>query len=121
MTKDAPPECTVNDLHALQTGSQRKLKEIEGIMEEEEQSSRQKLEKIAGILGLSMKKHDKKTVSTMTQELANNSLSIEASYKRYLRPSLCERSTFLNSNQVPMSFDKVGKNESCIDPPNQQF
>lgn len=45
-------------------------------------------------------------VGTMTQEGSLNPLSIEASYKRFLRPSLCQKSSFLNKQQ-PLSFEKA--------------
>lgn len=42
VTKEAPPEVTAEDLQALQPGSQRKLKEIEAVLEDS-QSNKAKL------------------------------------------------------------------------------
>lgn len=68
-------------------------------------SNKEKLEKIAAILNLTRNPQSKQSTATMTLE-TNNTLSIEASYKRFLRPSLCQQSSFLNKSR-PLSFEKT--------------
>lgn len=61
-----------------------------------------------------MKKREYHTIATNTTQEVNNpsTISIEASYKRFLRPSLCEKSEFLNKAIVPMSFEKTKEQEN---------
>lgn len=86
-------------------------------MLEDSQTNKAKLDKIAAILNLTTKKKEQHTVATnTTQELnPSSTISIEASYKRFLRPSLCEKSEFLNKAVAPMSFEKT-KEEKPVTP-----
>jgi hypothetical protein len=93
LRKENPEMVTNEELGEMQTSSQRKLKEIEGAMMENK-STQEKLDKIAAILNLTHGKQNQQSIAT-----------IEASYKRFLRPSLCQKSSFLNKKQPP-SFEK---------------
>jgi hypothetical protein len=104
LRKENPEMVTNEELGEMQTSSQRKLKEIEGAMMENK-STQEKLDKIAAILNLTHGKQNQQSIATMTNEGTNSALSIEASYKRFLRPSLCQKSSFLNKKQPP-SFEK---------------
>lgn len=61
-----------------------------------------------------MNKKESHTVATNTTQEMNPppAISIEASYKRFLRPSLCEKSEFLSKPTVPMSFEKTKDQEN---------
>ena len=67
VVKEAPPEVTPEDLEALQPGSQRKLKEIEAVLEDS-QSNKTKLDKIAAILNLVNNRKEQHSVATNTTQ-----------------------------------------------------
>lgn len=99
---------TEEEIEQIQeSSSHKKVREINCIIKEN-RTDREKLEKIATILNLRGRQNHQ-TVSTNTHEAPskNASLSIEASYKRFLRPSLFQKSSFLNKDKdQPVSLEK---------------
>lgn len=108
MKKEELSMPTAEEVEQLEEStSHRKVKEIDCIIRES-RTDREKLEKIAAILNLKGR-HNAQTIGTMTQEAAQHTapLSIEASYKRFLRPSLFQKSSFLNKDKdQPVSLEK---------------
>ncbi len=107
LKKEETPTPTMEEVEQLQdSNSHKKVKEIDLVMKESK-TDREKLERIGAILNLKSRQIVQ-TVGTMTQEGPNNPsvLSIEASYKRFLRPSLFQKSSFLNKEQ-PLSFERT--------------
>ena len=80
------------------------MKKIEAVVMEEDVANREKLDKIAKILNL------KRPETNHYSSNNNNSLrplTIEHSYQRFLRPSLCEKSSFFPKKTI--SFGKTEK------------
>jgi hypothetical protein len=106
LRKEEPQVVTNEELDELQNSSHRKLRDIEGVIKES-RTNREKLDKIAAILNLQKGRQPVNAIGTMTQDGSGvNALSIEASYKRFLRPSITEKSSFFNKRQ-PLSLEKV--------------
>jgi hypothetical protein len=91
------------------------LKKIEAVVMEEDVAYKEKLEKIANILNL-------KKPETNHYKSNNNSnfkpLTIEYSYQRFLRPSLCEKSSFFPkktaSFEKPEKMDMLGQGQKLL-------